>query len=107
MGRSEALILQDVLVEVSHLPQTMVWRNNTGRLPDRYGRLVSFGLDGSADVIGVHRGYPIAIETKRERNGRQSKKQQIFQAAGEKARGVYILANSVDQVLLRTLAALP
>lgn len=87
MGRSEALILQDVLVEVSHLPQTMVWRNNTGRLPDRYGRLVS-------------------LETKRERGGKQSKKQQIFQAAWEKARGVYILANSVDRVL-RTLAALP
>lgn len=106
MGRSEALILQDVLIEVSHLPQTMVWRNNTGKLLDRNGRLVSFGLEGSADVIGALRGYPIAIETKRERGGKQSKKQQIFQAAWEKARGVYILANSVDHVL-RTLAALP
>jgi len=32
------------------------WVNNTGRLPDRNGRWVSFGHVGSADIIGVMPG---------------------------------------------------
>lgn len=44
----------------------MVWRNNTGRLFDRSGRPISFGLCvGSSDLIGIcPDGAFLAVECK-------------------------------------------
>ena len=44
----------------------LVWRQNTGSLPDRNGRLVRFGLCvGSSDIVGLcSDGKFLAIEVK-------------------------------------------
>lgn len=57
----------------------MAWRNNTGALPDRNGRLVQYGLcKGSADIIGIAPGgIFIAVEVKAA-NGRVRPEQQTF-----------------------------
>ncbi|MEB3212942.1 MAG: VRR-NUC domain-containing protein [Leptolyngbyaceae bacterium] len=45
----------------------VVWRNNTGKLQDREGRWVSYGLCvGSSDLIGIYKGRFLAIEVKRD-----------------------------------------
>lgn len=95
---SESTILRDVMIAVSRLPETMIWRNQTGALHDRQGRLVTFGLVGSADIIGVHKGRALAIECKAPR-GRQSVPQQRFERAWKAAGGIYIVARSADDAL--------
>lgn len=95
---SETVIMRDILVAVSALPQTLVWRNNTGVGVAPGKRVVRFGLLGSSDIIGVHRGRAVAIEAKAPR-GRQSDEQRRFQAAWERAGGIYILARSADEAL--------
>lgn len=107
--RSEKAIVNAALVEVSALPRTMVWRNNTGmawqgdKLPTRVGqtvvvkpgmvvlldaRPITFGLPGSADLLGASGGRPVALEGKR-RLGKQAEQQQRFQDAWERAGGLY------------------
>jgi len=47
-------------------PEHYTWRNNSGKLPTKSGRLVSFGKVGSADILGVSKdGRIIALEVKR------------------------------------------
>jgi hypothetical protein len=64
-GPSEANILNECLLALSGAG-CLVWRNNTGQLPDKTGRPIKFGLCiGSSDIIGVARdGRFIAIECK-------------------------------------------
>ena len=40
-------------VDLLTLYGVFCWVNNTGRLPDKNGRWVSFGKVGSADILGV------------------------------------------------------
>lgn len=117
--RSEKAILNDTLVQVSALPETCIWRHNTGTawqgqrmkfypgtaIPVPPGvvvlkeaRPITFGLPGSADVIGAHRGRPLAVETKTER-GPQREAQKRFEAAWVKAGGVYLLVRSPEEAL--------
>ena len=108
---TETPVLSAVLVAVSALPGTMCWRHNSGALPDRNGRWVSFGLVGSGDVIGSHAvtitpemvgrtvGVAFSIETKRPHGGRFSKKQDDFAVAWRKAGGLYIPARSAQEAL--------
>jgi len=102
---TESAIVAEVLVAVTALPRSLFYRNNTGKLPDIRGRWVSFGLDGSADIMGAFRGYPVAIECK-TRTGKLRESQLRFRAAWEKAGGVYIVARSADEAL-SALARLP
>ncbi len=94
-----------------------VWRNNTGKIADRTGRVVSFGLQGSADIIGIrkvecflrmgsrgiwdavseHAGQFLAVEVKSD-TGRQSKAQRNFQTMVEAFGGLYILARRVEDL---------
>lgn len=95
---SESVIVADILVAVSALDGAMFYRNNTGALPNRQGRMVTFGLKGSADILGVHRGRAVAIEAKTP-TGRQRTSQVRFQEAWERAGGIYILARSASDAL--------
>lgn len=95
---SESAILRAVLVAVSRLPDTMVWRNQTGALRDARGRVVTFGLIGSPDIIGVYQGRALGIECKTQ-TGRQSDNQHNFERAWRAAGAIYILARSVDDAL--------
>lgn len=111
---SEKRILNETLVAVSALPNTLVFRNNTGmawqgkplelKAGDWFqmqpgmmvlaqARPIRFGLEGSGDVIGASCGTPIAIETKKL-TGRQRQTQERFEEAWVKAGGVYVLARS-------------
>jgi len=87
---SEAEILAQIRLAVGALPLVRIWRNNTGKLRDRHGRMIEFGLcPGSSDLIGattititpemVGRKIAIftAIEVKSD-TGKPSREQQTF-----------------------------
>lgn len=88
-------LVNEILLEIS--PLGLAWNNNTGALKDQTGRLVRYGLPGSADVIACLNGRFIGIEAKVGAD-RQSQKQADFATAVRRAGGIYILARSVDDV---------
>ena len=96
----ESTIQSRILLALGSRPGIRVWRNNTGALRDSNGRVIRFGLKGSADILGIlaPHGRMLAIECKTE-TGRQSEQQKRFQEMVEKHGGVYVLARSVDDVL--------
>jgi hypothetical protein len=119
--RSEKAIMNDQLVALSALPETLVKRANTGMawqgnemkapigskitvtrdmviLQD--ARRVRFGTLGQADIDGVHRGIGIQVESKTQ-TGRQTDEQAKFQRAWERAGGVYVLARSPEEAVLQ------
>lgn len=116
---SEKAILNDTLVALSALPDTLVWRNNTGqawqgkRITPRVGstvtvthgmvilleaRPVSFGLPGSGDILGCSSGFPLSVEIKAE-SGRQETTQKNFERRWTACGGIYILARSPSQAV--------
>lgn len=118
-GPSEKAILNDSLIAVSALPDTMAWRNNTGMAWQgeelrvgvgqmvrvergmkilRDARPVQFGLLGSGDIMGVTFGRAWAIEVK-DAVGRQQDSQIKFQRAFELAGGKYQLVRSAEAAL--------
>lgn len=117
--RSEKSILNAGLIAASSLPETMVWRNNTGMawigdaIPTRMGQSVRMqsgmvllrdarpfraGLVGSADVLGVTRGRAVALEAK-DATGRMSDAQMKFKGAFEAAGGFYGLFRHEDDLV--------
>lgn len=117
--KSEKSIVNDTLVELSALSEALVYRNNTGmawqgkRIKRPVGttvvvkprmvileeaRPVKFGLEGSGDVMGAIAGVPVAVELKAA-TGRQRKAQELFQAAWERAGGLYVLARSAAEAV--------
>lgn len=98
---SEREIQQNILISFGSLPDLRIWRNNTGSIKTPDGRFVTFGLKGSADILGIMRGGRfLAIEVKTA-TGRQSEHQKNFQNIIESFGGVYILARSVEDVKRR------
>ncbi len=95
----ESVIQKQILAEFGALPWLRVWRNNTGALTDQRGQLITYGLKGSADILGLIApdGRFLAIEVKNER-GKQSPAQIAFGEMVEKMGGIYILARSVEDV---------
>jgi len=65
MASAENNVMNACLVALS-AAGCIVWRNNTGQLPDRQGRMIKFGLCvGSADIIGIAPGGVfLAVECK-------------------------------------------
>ena len=96
---NEHVIQNRILLEIGSIPGLRVWRNNTGALLDRNGKLVKFGLQGSADIIGMMKpnGRFIAIEVKTQK-GMQTASQRRFQKMVEDMGGHYILARSPEDV---------
>lgn len=118
-ARSEKAILNDILVDVSAEPETLVYRNNTGMAWQgervtapvgsvvkiepgmiilREGRPLHAGLPGSGDIMGVSRGRPLSLEVKRL-GGRQTEIQRNFERAWTRAGGLYVLARSSAEAL--------
>lgn len=62
---NEANLQKEIMLAVSK-SGAIVWRQNTGALPDKNGRLVQFGLcKGSSDLIGIcPDGRFLALEIK-------------------------------------------
>lgn len=109
---SEKARLNDILADVSALPETMVWRNNTGQAWQgdkvdlrgrkyvqvepgmvvlRKARPITFGLPGSGDIMGASGRRPLAVEVKDD-GGRQSQQQILFERAWTRIGGIYVLA---------------
>lgn len=104
-ARRGSVVVADVLLAVSRLPGGLFLRRNVGTARTAEGRLVRFGRPGQADIEGCYRGHHVEIECKAGQ-GRQSREQANWQAAIERAGGVYILARSADDAL-SVLATLP
>lgn len=116
-AKSEKAIVNETLVTLSALPETIVWRHNTGqawagrRVNATIGQTVvirpgmvilleaqplTFGLPGSGDILGASRGRPLSVELK-DSTGRQSEVQKRFEVAWVKAGGIYVLARSARE----------
>jgi hypothetical protein len=79
-------------------PGAVVYRRNIGVGVAPNGRVIRFGLPGQADVAAIIDGRAIEIEVKSLR-GQQTKEQRNWQAAVERAGGLYILARSVEDTI--------
>ena len=91
-----------ILLALGRRPDVLAWNHPTGlarSLTPPY-QPVTYGLVGSADIIGVlgPDGRAIAVEVKTA-TGRQSEQQRKFEAAFRRCGGLYILARSVDDAL--------
>ncbi len=97
---SESVLVAEILIALGRDPRCKVWRNNSGALPDARGRVIRFGLAGSADILGLLRpsGRFLAIEVKAQ-NGRQSEAQRNFQRMITESGGLYVLAYSVQEAI--------
>lgn len=116
---SEKCILNDTLIHGSALPNTFIYRQNTGTAwqgkpvdaaPGDYIRVehgmrilrnarpIEFGLPGAGDVTGHRKGKAVQIETK-TLTGAQRKAQINFEREWVKRGGIYILARSADEAV--------
>lgn len=126
MSRSEKAIMNDALVALSGEPESLYRRNNTGqawqgkKVQVRTGELIrveqgmvilraarpiTFGLPGSGDIEGAQQGFAVSVETKTD-IGQQSEQQEKFQAAWERAGGIYILARSPAEAVSKVKSAI-
>lgn len=97
---SEAEIQRAIMVEFGSRSDLRLWRANTGKAKNpRTGQLVTFGVVGQPDLIGVRlpHGQLVGIEVKSP-TGKQSQAQVAFQVMLERFGGLYILARSVSDV---------
>ena len=113
MANAETTLQQQIRLAVGTNPETRIFRNQVGSLPDpRTGRLVTFGLArGSADLIGWSTitvtqamvGTRLAIFTSIEvkvPTGRIRPEQQAWLEAVTQAGGIAGIARSVPDALL-------
>ena len=84
-------------------PMGLCWSNNTGALKDGNGRLVRYGLKGSADILACIKGRFVAIEVKVGRD-RLRPVQKAFAEAVARNGGVVILARSLEDVAVNLIA---
>ena len=75
----------------------LFYRRNVGVMKTKDG-FVKFGLPGMGDISGIINGMAIEIEVKSEK-GKQSEQQKNWQIAVERAGGIYILTNSVEDCI--------
>lgn len=77
----------------------LVWRHNTGKLQDKRGRWVSFGLVGSGDIIGfMPDGRGLSAEAK-VGNRKPTPAQMSFAEAVGKRGGLAVWFRSVPELL--------
>lgn len=114
----ESDVMREARKWLAEQPDIRVWRNNTGKLKDENGRLVTYGLSvGSSDLIGLIRvpanGYDksqtqyvarfLAIELKQP-GKKPTEDQERFLETVRKDGGVGFWADSL--VLVREMIAL-
>jgi len=93
-------LVHDVLVAWGSHPRLCLWRSNTGAgYPPGSSRLVTFGLPGTPDVIGIlgPGGLWVGIECKTG-SGRLSAEQKVFCDVLTSLGGLFVLAHSVEDV---------
>lgn len=93
----ETDIQQLVRIRASELGCTL-WRNNTGKLQNKDGRWVTYGLCvGSPDLIGIYKGKFVGIEIKQP-NKKPTKEQQQFIDFVNKSGGIAAVVYSPDEL---------
>lgn len=96
----ESLVVNECLLSLGGRSDCRVWRNNTGTLKDRNGRPVSYGLVGSADILGIANGGRfLAFECKRPVGGTWSAQQRAFAKMVERFGGLYALVRSAGEAM--------
>jgi hypothetical protein len=94
-------VLNPVLRYLATQTDVLTFRIHTGAARTDSGRVIRFGVVGSADIWCIltvaGSGRSVFIETKTEM-GRQSEQQRNFEASVLRHGAVYILARSVDDV---------
>ena len=96
----EADIMRTIQLEATKLG-CRLFRNNVGRLHDKDGRYVQYGLcRGSSDLIGWTKGGRfLAVEVKGPK-GKLTKNQGQFLDAVNQEGGIGIVVSSVDEFRL-------
>lgn len=79
------------------LPGRVFWRANCGGLSIS-GRPMKGNPSGTADILGVLNGRPVALEVKTE-TGKQRDTQVHWQAVWESAGGLYAIVRSVGEAI--------
>lgn len=94
----ESKIISEIMRYLCGNSYLRVWRQNTGAMSDKRGRIVRFGVPGAADISGIlNDGRRLEIEVKSS-TGRESKEQIAFEKMIRKYGGVYIIARSIEDV---------
>lgn len=73
------------------------WRQNAGRIQTAAGHWIDLGPEGIADIVGfipTPAGARVVFVETKTRRGKQRESQERFQAAVERAGGIYVLARS-------------
>lgn len=91
--------IQRAILEYLTAKNIFHWRNNTGATKTNDGRFFRFGQVGSPDIFAIKDGRSIGIEVKAPK-GRLSEAQEEWQKRFESAGGTYIIARSVDDVMM-------
>ena len=91
----ESDVLAETMLALSRIG-ALVMRNNSGALRDAKGRLVRFGMKGSADIIACHRGRFVVVECKRQ-GKRASPDQMRYAVAVRNAEGIYVVVRSKEE----------
>lgn len=105
---SERDIQRQILVALSQEfhPAGIFWTADTGVAKSMDGtRTIRFGVPGQPDLQGVLHGRWIGVEVKTP-TGRQRKNQMAFQAAVERAGGIYIIATSPEMAVEKIVDAM-
>jgi hypothetical protein len=92
-----------ILRDLGQIPDLVrAWRNETGMaISIDLKRKISYGLKGSADILGLlHNGRFLAIEVKTGK-AVQSKQQKNFQSMVEKFGGIYLIAREETDIKKR------
>jgi hypothetical protein len=94
--------LQNLILDYLSAKRIFHYRNNSGAMAKEYNGkkyFMRFGCPGSPDIVCVINGLYVGIECKGEK-GKQSETQKEFQKNLEYSGGKYILAYSLDDVLV-------
>jgi hypothetical protein len=96
---SHGALVNECLLALSEAG-ALAWKNAVGkaRAFDNPARVITYGLVGSADILGVHNGRGIAVEVKVGRD-RLRPRQCAFRDAWQHAGGRWVEARSVADAL--------
>lgn len=100
MGKVENATKNAILSYLNMQQNCFAWSSNTGGMKTPSGGWINFGFPGSPDVLCCYHGLFVGVEVKTAK-GRQNNNQEKFEVKIRGARGVYILARSVQDVINR------
>ena len=103
--KNETELVQITLAQLwNTYPRGLFYRRNTGAMNDGK-QMIRFGLPGMADIGGIIDSRAVEIELKFGK-GKQSEAQKNWEQAVRKAGGIYIIAYTVEEVLMKVSAAI-